>query len=176
MESSSTSAGWKSCPENMHKLFNKNFKQYTPLAYLPWCATYLRPQIFHNLCFSFLLGIAAVPREIEIMLMQIFGGWGWGVQIRCIVGYVQVAYRHRRSGWAVKRHRGLTNTSGIQTRVPSEPVSYAPTHCPQSVQNYQDKLVKLFCIPCTHKSLACVAWRFRFREQSNKGPLSTLPE
>ena len=121
MESSSTSAGRKSCPENMHKLFNKNFKQYTPLAHLPWCATYLRPQIFRNLCFSFLLGIAAVPREIEIMLMQIFflggGGWGWGVQIRCIVGYVQVAYRHRRSGWAVKRHRGLTNTSGIQTRV-----------------------------------------------------------
>ena len=35
MESSSTSASWESCPENMHKLFNKNFKQYTPLAHLP---------------------------------------------------------------------------------------------------------------------------------------------
>ena len=47
----------------MHKLFNKNFKQYTPLAHLPK---------------FFLLGIAAVPREIEIMLMQIFGGVGVG--------------------------------------------------------------------------------------------------
>ena len=35
MESSSTSASWESRPENMHKLFNKNFKQYTPLAHLP---------------------------------------------------------------------------------------------------------------------------------------------
>ena len=28
-------------------------------------APYLSPHIFHNLCFSFLLGITAVPREIE---------------------------------------------------------------------------------------------------------------
>ena len=28
-------------------------------------APYLRPKILHNLCFSFLLGITAVPREIE---------------------------------------------------------------------------------------------------------------
>ena len=28
-------------------------------------AFYLPPQILHNLCFSFLLGITAVPREIE---------------------------------------------------------------------------------------------------------------
>ena len=65
MESSSTSASWESCLENMHKLFNKNFKQYTPLARFPRCALYLYPQILHNPCFSFLLGITAVPREIE---------------------------------------------------------------------------------------------------------------
>ena len=28
-------------------------------------APYLSPKILHNLCFSFLLGITAVPREIE---------------------------------------------------------------------------------------------------------------
>ena len=28
-------------------------------------ATYLPPRILHNLCFSFLLGSTAVPREIE---------------------------------------------------------------------------------------------------------------
>ena len=28
-------------------------------------AVYFQPRIFHNLCFSFLLGITAVPREIE---------------------------------------------------------------------------------------------------------------
>ena len=38
-------------------------------------ALYLPPKILHNLCFSFLLGITAVPREIEnIMPMQNFGG------------------------------------------------------------------------------------------------------
>ena len=42
---------------------------------------------WHNLCFSFLLGITAVPREIKTMLMQNFAG-----QIRCIMGYVQVPY------------------------------------------------------------------------------------
>ena len=36
----------------------------TPLAHLPQC-TLFAPQILHNLCFSFLLGITAVPREIE---------------------------------------------------------------------------------------------------------------
>ena len=48
------------------------------------------------------------------------------------------------------------------------PFHLRPRTVHKIVQNYQDKLVKLFCIPCTHKSLACV--------QSNKGPLSTLPE
>ena len=45
------------------------------------------PQILYNLCFSFPLGIAAVPREIETMLIQNFGG-----PIMCIMGDVQVAY------------------------------------------------------------------------------------
>ena len=45
--------------------------------------------ILHNLCFSFLLGITALPRETELktMLTQNFGG-----QIRCIMGNVEVAY------------------------------------------------------------------------------------
>ena len=52
------------------------------------------PQILHNPCFSFLLGIAAVPREIENNAYVKFGGGGGGGeggQIRCIMGYVQVA-------------------------------------------------------------------------------------
>ena len=47
------------------------------------------PQILHNLCFSFLLGITAVPREIENNSYAKF--WGGG-QIRCIMGNVEVAY------------------------------------------------------------------------------------
>ena len=45
----------------------------------------LPPTILHNLRFSFLLGITAVPREMKTMLMQNFGG-----QIRCIMGDVKV--------------------------------------------------------------------------------------
>ena len=44
------------------------------------------PQILRNLCFSFLLGITAIPREIETMLMRNFVG-----QIRCVMGDVEVA-------------------------------------------------------------------------------------
>ena len=39
------------------------------------------PKFLHNLCFSFLLGITAVPREIENNAYAIFllgGGWGGG--------------------------------------------------------------------------------------------------
>ena len=39
-----------------------------------------------NPCFSFFLGITAVPREIETMLMRKFVG-----QIRCVMGDVEVA-------------------------------------------------------------------------------------
>ena len=35
---------------------------------------HLPPKILHNLCFSFPLGTAAVPREIETILIQNFGG------------------------------------------------------------------------------------------------------
>ena len=55
--------------------------------YISRSAAYLSPQILHNLCFSFLLGITAVPREIENNAYANF----WG-QIRCIMGDVQVAY------------------------------------------------------------------------------------
>ena len=37
---------------------------YEPLVHLPY-APYLLPKILHNLCFSFLLGITAVPKEIK---------------------------------------------------------------------------------------------------------------
>ena len=37
---------------------------HTPVAH-SHNAPYLPPKILHNLCFSFLLGITAVPREIE---------------------------------------------------------------------------------------------------------------
>ena len=46
------------------------------------------PQSFYNLCFSFLLGIIVVPREIENNAYA----KSWGGQIRCIMGQVQAAY------------------------------------------------------------------------------------
>ena len=61
----------------------------------------LPPQFLHNLCFSFLLGITAVPREIQNNVMQIFfwvGGGGGGGQARCIVGDLRVPNGNWRSG------------------------------------------------------------------------------
>ena len=49
-------------------------------------------RIFHNLCFSFLLGITAVPREIENNAYAQFWGVGEEGEISCIMGDVQVAY------------------------------------------------------------------------------------
>ena len=49
------------------------------------------PQILHNLCFSFLLGITAVPRETENNAYATFFFGGGGGQIRCIMGNVQVS-------------------------------------------------------------------------------------
>ena len=46
----------------------------------------LLPQILHNLCFLFLLGITALPREIENNACIKFVG-----EKRCILGDVQVA-------------------------------------------------------------------------------------
>ena len=50
-------------------------------------ASYLPLKILHSLCFSFLLGITAVPREIENKGYAEFLG-----QTRCITGNVEVAY------------------------------------------------------------------------------------
>ena len=50
------------------------------------------PKILRNTSFSFLLGITAVPREIENNAYAIFfGGGGGGGQIRCIMNDVQAA-------------------------------------------------------------------------------------
>ena len=57
------------------------------------------PKILHNLCFSFLLGITAVPREIENSAYAKFGG-----QIRYIMGNVEVAYSTKRDFLLFIRH------------------------------------------------------------------------
>ena len=53
-------------------------------------APYLLSKILHNLCFPFLLGITAVPREIENNTYAKFGG-----QMKSIMGNVEVAYSAR---------------------------------------------------------------------------------
>ena len=55
--------------------------------HISYKAPYLPPKILHSLCFSCLLGITAVPREIENNAYAEF----WG-QRRCIMGNVEVAY------------------------------------------------------------------------------------
>ena len=55
--------------------------------HISYKAPYLPPKILHSLCFSFLLGITAVPREIENNAYAKF----WG-QRRCIMGNLEVAY------------------------------------------------------------------------------------
>ena len=52
---------------------------------------------FRNLCFSFLLGITGVPREIENNAYAKFGE-----QIRCIMGDVEVAYELLNVTWLNK--------------------------------------------------------------------------
>ena len=52
---------------------------------------------FRNLCFSFLLGITGVPREIENNAYAKFGE-----QIRCIMGVVEVAYELLNVTWLNK--------------------------------------------------------------------------
>ena len=49
-------------------------KQYIRLLHISTNAPYLPPKILHNLCCSFLLGITAVPREIENNAYAKFGG------------------------------------------------------------------------------------------------------
>ena len=41
--------------------------RHLQISYNTPCLPPPPPQIFHNLCFSFLLGITAVPREIKNM-------------------------------------------------------------------------------------------------------------
>ena len=65
-------------------MYSVYFFIYTPLADLPYCPLFA-PKILHNLCFSFLLGITAVPREIENNAYAKFRGAN-------MVGDVQVAY------------------------------------------------------------------------------------
>ena len=57
--------------------------------HISYNAPYLLAKILHNLCFSFLLGITAVPREIEINVYAKFWGckegalgemWKWRVR------------------------------------------------------------------------------------------------
>ena len=50
-------------------------------------APYLPPTLLHNLYFSILLGITAVPSETENNVYEKFGGGGGGA-IRCITGDV----------------------------------------------------------------------------------------
>ena len=54
-------------------------------------------KIFRNLCFSFLLGITGVPREIENNAYS-----KCGEQIRCIMGDVEVAYELLDVTWLNK--------------------------------------------------------------------------
>ena len=79
------------------------------------------PQILHNLCSSFLLGITAVPREIENNSCAFFLG---GEGMRCIMGDVQVAYTsslHPGAKSAGKRkgagHYGIVYSSHKATRL-----------------------------------------------------------
>ena len=76
----------------------KSLKYINRLVAMAWIASirhlhishnapYLPPKILHNLCFSFLVGITVVPREIENNAYAKF----WG-QIRCIMGDVQEVF------------------------------------------------------------------------------------
>ena len=55
-------------------------------------APHLPPQFLHNLCFSFLFCIIAIPRELKNNAYAKFSGGGGvgGGQMRCIMGNVEV--------------------------------------------------------------------------------------
>ena len=61
----------------------------------------LPPKILHNLCFSFLLGITAVRKEIDDNVYAQF----WG-QTGCILGWDKIIYL-------------MSNTHGVVTQSPS---------------------------------------------------------
>ena len=61
-------------------------------------------KFLHNQCFSFLLGITAVPREIENHAYEIFFfGGGGGGRIRRIMGDVQVVNESLKSKFSLIR-------------------------------------------------------------------------
>ena len=97
---------WPHLPKIRHLLISHN-------------APYLSPQILHNLCFSFLLGITTVPREIENNANSKF----WG-QIRCIMGDVQVAYTSFWKNHNLIKHLGYVQESLILCK------------CIQQIQTY----------------------------------------
>ena len=85
-------------------------KCYTRHFHISHNVPYLPLNILHNLCFSFLLGITAVPREIEDSACAKFGG-----QIRCIMGIVEVAYSTKPSFLLFIRHLYIFhNTPGVR--------------------------------------------------------------
>ena len=98
----------RACP-----VFKANFesrallKICTVLYIRPWHishnAPYLPPKILHILCFSFLLGVTALLREIKNDAYAKFGrwvgGWGGGGDMRCIMGDAQIAYGLKEA-WA----------------------------------------------------------------------------
>ena len=60
-------------------------------------APYLPPKILHNLCFSFLLGTTAVPREIENNAYAKFGGANkWEMCKRRVQKYCGYSYQGDR--------------------------------------------------------------------------------
>ena len=61
-------------------------KQYIRLLHISTNAPYLPPKILHNLCCSFLLGITAIPREIENNAYAKFGGANKVRSGRCASG------------------------------------------------------------------------------------------
>ena len=82
-------------------------------------APYLPPKILHNLCFSFLLGITAVPRQTENSTYA--KRWG---QIRCIMDvqvvnqlkYPTKSYRERlgtRQHFVILSHANFTRVKII---------------------------------------------------------------
>ena len=86
-------------------VFKANFESralYIRPLHLSHNTPYLPPKILHNLCFSFLLGITPVPREIENYAYAKNlgeGVRGGGGDMRCILGDKQVAYGLKEA-WA----------------------------------------------------------------------------
>ena len=82
------------------------------------------PTILHNLCFSFLLGIIAIPREIENNAYAKF----WGTN--------KVHYRRCASGvWAISKYHKLL----FQSKVKCETIDIEMIFYPQANKTYFHK-------------------------------------